>query len=228
MTTPDAKAIDYFDLSGDPLSLATERAAMCLFLRGDLKPHEETYLLQLPNERLRRPEIPAPIATVRWPWVAWYAKTGCLLKDDAVDGVRIAGVSPDVFSRPDEDVRREVRMGGAVAIDREKGSFSVTTPCTCGVFAEPGRASAGVLDVELKCARATVWASSLDGAALPDSKRILVTHLTDVLDSETRFGDSRHRTLLSWGRLPHLMRNGTARVALAGGKGDYLVYALSA
>lgn len=31
------KAINYFDMSGDPLSLAGERASLCLFLRGDLE-----------------------------------------------------------------------------------------------------------------------------------------------------------------------------------------------
>ncbi len=31
------KAMGYFDMCGDPLSLAGERAALCLFLRGDLK-----------------------------------------------------------------------------------------------------------------------------------------------------------------------------------------------
>ena len=230
--TSDAKAIHYFDLSGDPLSLAAERAAMCLFLRGDLKPYEETYLLHLPRERLRSPEVPAPIAAVRWPWVAWYAKTGSVLSDDAVRGAQVAGTSPDVFSKTEDDVRHELSCATKrvlpVVIDSAKGTFAVMSPCTCGVFAEEGNMSAGVLNVELKGARATVWASSLDGAALSESGRILVTHLTDVLDSGTRFGDPRHRTLLSWGRLPHLMRNGTAHVSLAVGKGDYRVCALSA
>ena len=228
VAAPETKPLHYFDLSGDPLAMAAERAAVCLFLRGDLKPHEESYMLHLPPERLRRPELPAPMASVRWPWVAWYAKTGCVLQDEAADGVRMAGVSPDVFSKSEEDVRREVRIGGPVAIDREKGAFSVATPCTCGVFAEVGNVSAGPLTVELAEARATVWTSSLDGLSLVDSKRILVTHLTDVLDSGTRFGDSRHRTLLAWGHLPHLMRNGVAHISLMLGKGDCRVYALSA
>ena len=224
----ESKPLHYFDLSGDPLAMAAERAAVCLFLRGDLKPHEESYLLHLPPERLRHPGVPAPMASVRWPWVAWYARTGCALKDEVSDGAQVAGVSPDVFPKSDEDVRREVRIGGPVAIDQEKGTFSVATPCTCGVFAEVGNVSAGPLTVELTGSRATVWASSLDDLAFVDSKRILVTHLTDVLDSGTRFGDPRHRTLLAWGHLPHLMRNGVAHISLMLGKGNYQVYALSA
>ena len=33
---PEACQLGYFDMAGDPLSLASERATMCLFLRGDL------------------------------------------------------------------------------------------------------------------------------------------------------------------------------------------------
>ena len=36
--TPEKKTMGYFDVSGDPLSLAAERAALCLFLRRDLEP----------------------------------------------------------------------------------------------------------------------------------------------------------------------------------------------
>lgn len=230
--TSEAKAIRYFDLSGDPLSLAAERAAVCLFLRGDLKPHEETYLLHLPKDRLRSPEVPAPIATVRWPWGAWFAKTGSALDGDSMRGAQVAGTSPDVFSKTEDEVRHELSCATKrvlpVVINGKKGTFTVTTSRTCGVFAEEGKVSTGVLDVELKGARATVWASSLDGAALSDSKQILVSHLTDVLDSGTRFGDSRHRKLLAWGELPHLMRNGTAHISLAVGQGACRVYALSA
>lgn len=34
---PEKCRLGYFDMAGDPLSLASERATMCLFLRGDLK-----------------------------------------------------------------------------------------------------------------------------------------------------------------------------------------------
>ena len=35
---PERKPMDYFNLAGDPLMLASERATMCLFLRRDLRP----------------------------------------------------------------------------------------------------------------------------------------------------------------------------------------------
>ena len=39
------KAMTYFDMSGDPLSLAGERASLCLFLRGDLRPGDPDALV---------------------------------------------------------------------------------------------------------------------------------------------------------------------------------------
>ena len=42
--TPEKKAMGYFDLSGDPLLLASERATMCLFLRRDLDVGDEKSL----------------------------------------------------------------------------------------------------------------------------------------------------------------------------------------
>lgn len=41
---PGGQAMTYFDMSGDPLSLAGERAAFCLFLRGDLSVGDQAAL----------------------------------------------------------------------------------------------------------------------------------------------------------------------------------------
>ena len=43
--TPEKKAMGYFDMSGDPLLLASERATMCLFLRRDLAVGDEKSLV---------------------------------------------------------------------------------------------------------------------------------------------------------------------------------------
>jgi hypothetical protein len=40
------KPMTYFDMSGDPLSLAGERASLCLFLRGDLKQGDANALVE--------------------------------------------------------------------------------------------------------------------------------------------------------------------------------------
>ena len=154
--TPEKKAIGYFDMSGDPLQLASERATMCLFLRRDIAVGDD--------------------------------------KSFVVDG--------------------------------KAGTMAIDTPMTCGVFSEGGRMRAGCLVADCGGVPATIWASSLDGKPIADSSRILLTHLTDVQNTGATFEDDTMRVLLAWGDLPHLMRNGKAKVALALASGKFEVFAL--
>jgi hypothetical protein len=61
---------------------------------------------------------------------------------------------------------------------------------------------------------ATVWASCLDGQPIVTSRRLLVTHLTDLQNTEVRYAERARQTLLDWGKLPHLVRAGKAEVRL--------------
>ncbi|MBR3087311.1 MAG: hypothetical protein IKH04_13020, partial [Kiritimatiellae bacterium] len=62
---------------------------------------------------------------------------------------------------------------------------------------------------------ATVWVSSLDGQPIGSSRHLLLTHLTDVQNTGIEYADEALTILLGWGKTPHLMRNGEARVELA-------------
>jgi hypothetical protein len=74
----------------------------------------------------------------------------------------------------------------------------------------------------------TVWVSSLDGAPIPDSTRLLITHLTDLQNTEARYADRARRVLLDWGRGPYLVRRGRATVSLTlKAPGQAHVWALS-
>lgn len=142
---PCAQAVNYFDMSGDPLSLAGERASLCLFLRGDLAPGDRS----------------------------------------------------------------------ALAFDARAGTMTIRTARTAGGFALRGRIAAGAFEADVGDDPATVWASALDAQPLERSRRILVTHLTDVQNTGARFEDDDMKVLLAWGRRPHLMRAGRAEVSLA-------------
>ena len=98
------------------------------------------------------------------------------------------------------------------------GVFLIDTPRTCGVFAEGGEYAAGALRVEMENVPATIWASSLDGASLAESRRILVTHLTDVQNTGASYADADMTVLKDFGRLPHLLRDGRAEIELLLGK----------
>ena len=226
---PETKTLGYFDMSGDPLGLAAERAALCLFLRGDIAPLPAAYPVALSESALRDPSNGAPKCEApSWLWAAWNARLGTTVQPDgAADGAA-------AFRRPSADVRADLQTlgagtpgNGAVSIDTTTGTFLLDTPRTAGGFAEEGAHEAGALAFALADAPATVWASSLDGKPIADSSRILVTHLTDVQNSDITYADSNLTVLLSWGKLPHLMRRGAAAVSLAAAPGEWTVWRLS-
>ncbi|MBN2508537.1 MAG: hypothetical protein JXQ71_17805 [Verrucomicrobia bacterium] len=82
-------------------------------------------------------------------------------------------------------------------------------PLEASLDIEARAASIQVLDTD-----ATVWVSSVDGKPIATGRRLLVTHLADLQNSDTRYGDRSRQVLLPWGRLPHLVRGGRAVVAL--------------
>ncbi len=107
--------------------------------------------------------------------------------------------------------------GGALLIDAPNGILRFDTPRTAGGYAEPGQ--------RLDCARAgfvadgftigaTVFATAVDDQPLAASRRILVTHLTDLQNTGATFAETARQTLLDWGRLPHLVRAGAVDVRL--------------
>ena len=231
------KSMSYFDMSGDPLGLASERASICLFLRRDLEPLKNTYALVLPPKDLASMG-PSPMMATSFPWLSWYAKTGNIVAEAAPAGVTWSSRYPDCLAAKSADVRQTVLPGasaesmpvagdGAVQIDSKTGTFLLKTARTCGGFAEGGVISADALTADLGSTAATLWASSLDGKPIRESGRLLVTHLTDVQNSDITYADKNLTILLKWGHLPHLMRVGRAEVRLAVPEGRWTVHVLA-
>ena len=197
--------------------------------------------MHLPHDLVRRPNPDlGGWTSAPFTWAGWYAKLGTQLGEAAPAGTIAAGTYPDVRKKTREAVFADLglvapedgdfpRAGeGAIRIDRDTGAFFISTPRTCGGFAEEGVIRSRTLVAELADAPATVWASALDGQPLAASSRILVTHLTDVQNTGITYADADLRILLKWGSLPHLMRNGRATCHLRLADGTWTVYALRA
>lgn len=230
--------MNYFDMAGDPLSLAAERASLCLFLRRDLVPLRRSYALLVPKALMESPpDQGMPRNRAAWSWMAWFARVGTQVADVAPDATW-SGRFPGAYEASSDDLRVLLQPDpaaplpaagdGAVRLDAESGTFVIQTPRTCGGFAEAGTVEAGSLSFDLAGAAATVWVSALDNAPIVRSSRLLLTHLTDVQNSGIRYAERSRKTLLDWGTLPHLVRNGQARVRIALEEpGAYAVHALS-
>jgi hypothetical protein len=235
---PEGSAMGYFDMAADPLSLAAERASLCLFLRGDLAPLTRSYAIVIPKHEVLQMRADMPQNRTAWPWLAWYARLGTRVAGKPDAGITWSGQFPAVYDIPAADIRRLLTPDGAaglppagdgaIALDKATGSLIINTPKTSGGFAESGIIDAGALIFDVGGTAATVWVSALDSNPIRSSSRLLLTHLTDVQNSGIHYAQQSRKTLLAWGRLPHLVRKGTAEIRLAVSPAkDYKVYALS-
>ncbi|MCZ7637829.1 MAG: hypothetical protein M5U12_18415 [Verrucomicrobia bacterium] len=120
---------------------------------------------------------------------------------------------------------------GQVWIDAPSDRLVLDTPRTAGGYAPAGQtvhaAQAGVT-LRMAGADATVWVSALDREPIRGSRRLLITHLTDLQNTDIKYAEEARQTLLDWGRMPHLIRAGKADVSLAASlPGRYRVWALA-
>ena len=205
----------YFDLGTDPLGMASDRASVCLYLRGDLQSlrEAESYLV---TPDLFHPEG-GRTHTVTPDWMAqsWSRQVSTAVSRSKL---REGTVSrPLAASLTSKTAPFEAKPNPEFELDRGRGSFRLVTSRTVGGFAPSGALVCGPLSFTVREAPATVWASSVDRDPndIRHSRRLLVTHLTDVQASGNAYADAAKTILLRWGDNPPLMRNGSAEISLA-------------
>ena len=224
-----------FDIVTDPLSQLTERQAVLLFGRRDAAPAkgsaaygvtaDDAFVGGL-GDMWSRGLYPRPFTelayTVR---IGSFAADGGRKPAIAVDKVYTAANKGEIpaFNRAGASDTRET------SIDYNKGSLRVSTPRTAGVCSlKKADLSAGPLAVSGATAFCTVSASSMDGADLKRSKRVLVLHLTDILNSGAVFTNERRTDMTNWGELPYLAASGEAMIALKNANKGLKVWAVAA
>jgi hypothetical protein len=116
-----------------------------------------------------------------------------------------------------------------ITIDGSMDKMTLDTSKTAGGYAPAGSTVAtgdGRLSITMIDSEATAWVSSLDGKPITESKHLLLTHLTDLQNTEIKYAEGARQTLLDWGKLPHLVRAGKATIKLKN-SGDLKVFALA-
>ena len=220
-----------FDLCTDPLNLASDRALFALFLREDMPELERTAAIVLPEKKMLQFDGKGMkiLNRIKGKCAAWFAKIGVVVGDAPPPGVEVFA---DIENLPGlSETERYGRFvpadfkGRGISVDIAKGTLMVCTPRTCG-GASDRSIEAGALSAHLRGGYATLWASSLDSKDLAGSSRILITHLTDLQNSNAVFADPAGRILLERGSQPNLMRSGSADITLAVRDGNWKVYAL--
>jgi hypothetical protein len=206
----DVRSQSYFDLASDPLAQASERACLCLFMRGDIQPLTNGVALLVTPESVSHNKVlrGAP----GWMNSAWSMRTGSCLSVEAAGGLDIIR-REEAESNASRRVVKTAERQTPLCIDRKRGAFTIDTPRTCGGFAPEGEIDAGALKASVSGSPATVWVHSLDGAPVDRSRRLLLTHLTDVQGDGAAFTDESMKVLLEWGGKP-VVRAGEAKIRL--------------
>jgi hypothetical protein len=124
-------------------------------------------------------------------------------------------LTADNPTNPDQQFFRSET--GEITIDGPRDQLTLDTARTCGGYAPAGQTiqdKAENVTISIIGTNATVWVSSLDGQAIPQSRHLILTHLTDLQNEGIQYAEVERKTLLGWGGLPHLVRNGQARIRL--------------
>ena len=218
--SPGSVRMRYFDLSADPAQSASERATICLFLRGDLSPLPAA--ASAPTV-LDAAALRTGVGAARRMGIPENAPSGW----EKRIGVALSGTEAASSRSPDCSCGLETAAPASASPNPARGSFAVDTPRTAGGFAPEGSLSAGAVAFSVEGAPAAVWASSVDGLPIRESARILVSHVTDAKNTGARFDDAGCRVWLDYGTTPALVRRGSASVRVAVAPGAWTVWRLS-
>lgn len=184
---------DFFNAQSDPALLASERAIISLFLRRDLEPATDEGTLWVdPNGAGAASGFDAPMKSQLF---------GRRLFSSTTTGGN-GDLGAPSGSQP-------------VTLDQTKGILAVNSPRTLGFLAPVGASvTAGGLSGVFSGHRGALWVSSLDKLAVAQSRRMLVTFITDIQNSNIRYSGPDRDVVEDWGTTPHLVRVGSAQVTL--------------
>jgi hypothetical protein len=183
-------ALDFFNVQSDPAMLANDRTIVALFRRGDLAPASANVVQRLDRATVGSSGYNAPV----------------------IDQPFSNRVSTS-FTIGDPNPGPVNGNTGPVTVDRTSGVLRVISPRTVGVYAPPGDAhTVGAATIRVRGTRSAVAVSTLDGQTLTNSKRMLITHVTDVQNTGATFDNVLMQVIRAWGTTPHLVRNGSATV----------------
>jgi hypothetical protein len=75
----------YFDLAGDPLSQAADRASICLFRRGDMMPAKHSIAIAMMSDELLKTPKSARSVVPSWDWLALVTRVGTVVAKNSND-----------------------------------------------------------------------------------------------------------------------------------------------
>lgn len=233
----------FFDIANDPLRMLSERAGALFFLRRDVSVSESAYPFYLDPDALERPEYPTylPRSAGR---IGLIGRTGVVFRTDRLPTGTRAVLTPfpekpsrtvpllfcrsagetfaellrtGALSRKEYKAETEIftSSNGELQLNRKEKSFRVVTPRSEG-FAAPAavRMEGEFASVLCRDSFGAILVASRDGRNLPESRRILILHLTALKNTGMKFSTPEMNVLERYGTLPLLMRRNRAEISL--------------
>ena len=239
-----------FDIANDPLTLLTERQIILMFGRGDVEPANKRYVYAVTMEEATQEGVGNMWGKGLFPRP--YTVTGLVSQvgSQAVgDGRRIQGKYDAVVSGSElpknllsgnqlvlaSDLPKVPATGEEIVSDtkqlflnNKKGYVKVVTDRTECIVAPAGFDLTGnQLTVRNIDTFTSISASAMDDKPLAQSSRILLMHLTNVLNTNMEFTNDKMTKLLNYGELPHLVRVGSADLTLKNTNPNLKLYVLN-
>lgn len=216
--------IGTFDFANEPLAQLSDRLVMFLFRRGDVSPSGSRFAWNIPKN-FWKTSLPVE-CPVEFSRLGLIAGIGTAVDGETSPGVTLLSLREASGKAPLPDTRiqtlRRILFESGVAtsstgqlrLDSRKKTLAIHTPRTLSATLASGALETGELAVSGIQTPTTVSVSSLNADPVSRSSRLLLFHLTDVLDSGTVFKGEKRQYLLKWGTLPHLVRRSPAKISL--------------
>ncbi len=190
--------------------------------------HWLAWVTRVGTQVLGSPETPLPatcmVVPLGWqtPASAYNGKRVLALEPYAVDNDRLVAALQErnlfkAADAPNPGKKFFRSETGEITIDGPRGQLGLDTPRTAGGYAPAGQTvetTRGGVRIGIEGSDATVWVSALDEEPIRESRRLLVTHLTDLQNTDVQYAEAARQTLLDWGHLPYLVRAGKAEVSI--------------
>lgn len=238
-----------FDICRDPVGMLTERQIVLMYGRGDVAAGKNKYVYGVTMDEATQQGVgdmwgkglfPGKFANlccvsqigsqvieggqpVKGKFTAVVGKTK---PSDAVlagnkfmslDEITVSGAKGEVVSDTDE-----------IAINKSKKYIRINTDKTDCIVARKGaKLTAGALSIADNTCYCSVSASAMDGNSIENSSKVLIFHITDVVNTGMELTNPSRTEIKKHGTLPYLARVGSVRAKLKSDVPGMKLYALN-
>ena len=223
-----------FDIVTDPIGQLTEKQIVLMFGRRDVAPAKNAVAYAVKMDEAMAKGLGDMWARGLFPHpFTQYALVSRIGSFTADNGEKPAIPCTQVWDKSTKgSIPKHTGVSVSdtkeIRIDTKKGDMTVASPKTAAVCSiDKNDLVAGPLSVAGATTFCSVSASAMDSADLVNSRKVLVLHITDVLNTGMVFTNPKMTDTKNWGKLPYLARAGKATVSLKNSNAGLTLYALA-